>query len=75
MAKVVSFEEEGFAGSFGESVRETIAKVEPSRMVALAVIGEGLAGEVGLLIGHWFNIYFSASKKLITLAEAWISSA
>jgi hypothetical protein len=36
LGKVVTFEEKGFVGDFGESVGETVPEVEPCRMTAFA---------------------------------------
>ncbi len=66
----MAFEEERFAGGFGEGVGKAVAEVEGGGMSSFAEVGIGLACNMGLFFGDGFDGDAGAAHQGVELAAA-----
>lgn len=65
LAEVIPFEKQRFPGNLRQSIGETVSKIEPGGMTALAVIGVRLLRRESLIMGYTFDGNSSGLQKSI----------
>src|SRR5580658_3136980 len=76
MAEVVSFEQQGFPGSFRQRVREAVPEVQSGLVAAaFAEIPVRVPGDASLIKGHRLDSQFRGLNELVeATAGDWITA-
>jgi hypothetical protein len=55
LPEIFAFEKEWLANGFGQGIGEAVAEVQAGGMATLAIVGEALAGDEGVLVCYWLD--------------------
>ena len=70
LSEICSFEEQFFAGFFGQSVGHAIAEIELGGMAAFAVLPKALAGQSRLHLGKRGDLHQTMGQKQVQVPQA-----